>query len=102
MVENIQILGLDNFDDKEKERIIGLVGSHYKKIKRNLPGKLVLHAKKYEKDGDRCKYSFHAKVQIPNNLINVNGSDWDLAKALHMSLIKVENYTKTKFKTKGK
>jgi hypothetical protein len=102
MVNDIQILGLDDFNKNEKNKIIELTESHYGRIKRDLPGKLVLHAKKHEKDGDRCKYSFHARIQIPNNLINVNGEDWDLAKALHISLSKVENYAKNKFRTEGK
>jgi hypothetical protein len=102
MVNDIQILGLDDFNKNEKNKIIELTESHYGRIKRDLPGKLVLHAKKHEKDGDRCKYSFHARIQIPNNLINVTGADWDLAKALHISLSKVENYAKNKFRTEGK
>ncbi len=99
MVDDIQILGLDDFEDDEKSKIIELADSHYKKIKRDLPGKLVLHAKKHEKDGDRCKYSFHARIQVPNNIVNVNGEDWDLAKALHISLIKVEHYIKNRFRS---
>ena len=102
MVEDIQILGLDAFDEDEKTKIIELTGAHYEKIKRDLSGKLVLHAKKHEKDGDRCKYTFHARIQIPNNLVNVNGEDLDLAKAIHISLTKVENYTRNKFRTEGK
>jgi len=98
MVENIQILGLDKFNEIEKTKIIKLADLYYKKIKRDLPGKLVLHAKKHEKDGDRCKYSFHARLQIPNNLINVNGEDWDLNKALNISLTKVENYSRNHWK----
>tara|TARA_Y100000034_G_scaffold132887_1_gene196947 strand:- start:3774 stop:4082 length:309 start_codon:yes stop_codon:yes gene_type:complete len=102
MVEDIQILGLDDFDEDERAKIIDLTNMHYEKIKRDLPGKLVLHAKKHEKDGDRCKYSFHARIQIPNNLVNVNGEDWDLNTALNKALIKVENYTRNKFRTEGK
>jgi hypothetical protein len=47
-------------------------------------------------------YSFHARVQKPSNLINVEGSDWELEKALHKVLVKVENRIQDKFKTKGK
>jgi len=94
MVKNIQILGLNDFNEKEKEKIIDLTNSHYEKIKRSINGNLVLHAKKHEKDGDRCKYSFHVRLDAPNNLINVNGEDWDLNKALHISLTKVENYSR--------
>ena len=100
--KNIQILGLEDFDEAEKDKIISLSNNYYDKISRELPGKLVLHGKKHHSEGGRCRYSFHARIQIPNNLINVNGEDWDLAKALHISLSKVENYAKNKFRTEGK
>ena len=100
MVEDIQILGLDDFDEDERAKIIDLTNMHYEKIKRDLPGKLVLHAKKHEKDGNRHMYSFHAKIQLPNNIINVDDTDWILSTALHKVLKKVENNIAHKFKNK--
>ena len=102
MADDIQILGLDEFDELEINKIQDLANKHYDRIKRDLPGKLVLHGKKHNKEGKRCMFSFHAKIQVPNNLINVKDSDWDLAKALHKTLGKVENQVQNKFKTKGK
>ena len=102
MVENIQFLGLDDFEEMEKTKMLLLAEKHYEKFSRDLQGKLILHAKKHKKEGNRCMYSFHARVQKPANLINVRDSDWELEKALHKTLVKVENRIQDKFKTKGK
>ena len=92
MEENIQILGLKDFSGDEKSQIEEFSMRYYEKISRNLPGTLKIHAKKHDKAGERSKYSFHAKVQAPDNLINVKASDWELHKALHKVLSKVERY----------
>ena len=90
MDENIQILGLKEFNEDEQSDIEEFSLRYYEKIKRDLPGLLMIHAKKHDKAGERCKYSFHAKVQAPENLINVKDDDWELHKALHKVLRKVE------------
>ncbi len=102
MDENIQILGLRDFKDDEKMEIEEFSMRYYEKIKRDLPGLLSIHAKKHDKAGERCKYSFHAKVKTPESLINVKGDDWELHKALHKVLRKVESQVKHKFKSEGK
>ena len=98
MEENIQILGLKDFSEKEQNEVLELTQRYYEKIERNLPGLLKIHAKKHDKAGERSKYSFHAKVQLPESLINVRDDDWILATALHKVLKKVENQVKHKFK----
>ena len=97
-MHNIQVLGLDDFNDNEKKDIMDISMKHYKRIQRELPGVLWLHAKKHDKAGKRCKYSFHAKVKTTINIINVEESDWNLHKALHKLLIKVEDQIKHKYK----
>ena len=98
METNIQILGLKDFNEKEKSEVLELTQRYYEKIENNLPGLLKMHAKKHDKTGERCKYSFHVKIQAPENLINVKGDDWILATALHKVLKKVESQVKHKFK----
>lgn len=102
MEENIQILGLNDFDNNEQDAIYEYTMKYYEKIKRDLPGILKIHAKKHDKTGKRAKYSFHAKIQTSLNLINVRDDDWDLHKALHKVLRKVENKVKHKLKSEGK
>jgi ribosome-associated translation inhibitor RaiA len=94
MDENIQILGLKDFNDEERLQIEEYTKKYYEKIERDLPGTLRIHAKKHNKAGERSKYSFHAKVQAPENLINVKDDDWELHKALHKVLRKVETKVK--------
>ncbi len=96
VTDNIQILGMEGFDEKEREKILSYSENYYGKIKRDIPGKLVIHAKKHGKVGGRCMYSFHAKVQLPDNLVNVEDGDWILSTALHKVLKKVESNIKHK------
>ena len=92
MVDNIQVLGLKDFDKFEQERIIELANIYYDKISRSLSGKLVIHAKKYNSEGRRCMYSFHASIHSPDNLIDVSEDDWELDRAVHKVLKKVDLY----------
>ncbi len=102
MEENIQILGLDSFENKEKDKIMSYVERYSDKIFRNIVGDMIIHAKKHEKDGNRANYSFHIKIQTPETLISVRDDDWILSTALHKVLKKVENNIKHKFKVEGK
>jgi hypothetical protein len=97
--DNIQILGLEKFNEKEQKKIVEFSESYYEKINRKIEGNLVLHAKKHNKDGNRCMYSFHAKVQFPEEVLTVNDDDWILSTALHKTLKKVENHIDHKYKT---
>lgn len=98
MDENITIKGLDDFNDAEIEKIKALVESNYEKIKRDVTGKLILHAKKHNKDGNRAMYSFHGKIKTPDNLINVEDSDWLLSTAIHKVMNKLKNSAQNKFR----
>ncbi|MCD4760087.1 hypothetical protein K8R33_04325 [archaeon] len=98
MDKNITIKGLNQFDEKEIEKIKEIVSTNYIKIKREITGSLILHAKKHNKDGDRAMYSFHGKIQTPDNLINAEADDWLLATALHKVMNKLQASTKHKFR----
>jgi myosin-crossreactive antigen len=98
MDKNITIKGLDDFNEVEVEKIKSLVSTGYEKIKRDVKGTLVLHAKKHSKDGDRAIYSFHGKIKTPGNLINVEDSDWLLSTAIHKVMNKLKSSTQNKFR----
>ena len=101
-MKNFKILGLEAFDVVERDRIITLSDEYYEKIKRDVEGILVLHGKKHDKEGKQAKFSFHARLEAPNPVVEVKGDDWDLSKALHKVFRKVENAIQKKYKTKGK
>lgn len=98
MKPNFTIKGLDDFTEEEIVKIKELTYSNFDKISRDITGDLVLHAKKHNKDGNRAKYSFHAKIKTPDNLINVEDADWLLSTALHKVMNKLKNSTKNKLK----
>jgi predicted RNA-binding protein Jag len=99
--DNLSILGLDEFDEKEKRKIIEYSEKYVEKIFRDIRGTIKVHAKKHKKGGKRAKYSFHVRMEAPETLISVRGNDWILATALHKVFTKVENKIQHKFKTKG-
>ena len=101
MKENITIKGLDQFEDNEIAKIKELTYSNFEKISRDIKGDLVLHAKKHNKDGNRAMYSFHAKIQTPDNLINVEDTDWLLSTALHKTMNKLKNSVHHKLKNES-
>lgn len=98
MDKNITIRGLDNFKEKEVEKIKEIVSLNYEKLKRGITGNLVLDAKKHNKDGNRALYSFHGKIQTPENLINVKSSDWELEKAVHILMNKFQASAQNKLR----
>ena len=101
MRDDITIKGLDEFTEEEVKKIKELTFTNFEKISRDIKGDLVMHAKKHNKDGDRAKYSFHAKIQTPDNLINVEDTDWLLSTALHKTMNKLKNSVHHKLKNES-
>jgi ribosome-associated translation inhibitor RaiA len=99
----IKILGLEDFDFLEKDRIKQLVAEYYTKIERTLKGNLlILHLKKHNAEGSRAKISIHARIENPTFVTLARASDWDINKALHSVLKKLETEIEHKFKPKNK
>lgn len=101
MYENITILGLEDFDSKEKRKIVDYTNKYSEKFFRDVKGLMILHCKKHDKEGKRVKYSLHVKIETPATLISVKDDDWILATALNKVFNKVENRIQHKFKTEG-
>lgn len=98
MRDDITIKGLDDFTEDEVTKIKELTLANFEKISRDIEGDLIMHAKKHNKDGNRAKYSFHAKIQTPDSLINVEGDDWLLSTAMHKVMNKLKNSVHHKLK----
>lgn len=100
--DKIQVLGLDDFNTKEKNKILDYADNYAEKIFREINAdNMVIHAKKHDKAGKRAKYSFHVRIRSPTNLITAKDDDWILATALHKVFEKVKNEAQHTFKTKG-
>lgn len=98
MNKTITIKGLDDFTAEEVTKIKGITSSGNEKIQREVKGFLVIMAKKHEKDGNRAKYTFQGKINSPTAIINVSSTDWDLEKALHKLINKIQSSAQNKFR----
>lgn len=99
MVENIKIINLEEFDVEEKQIFDRLTEEYGDKLSRDLNGGLiVLHPKKYDKDGKRARYCINLRAEMPDFMFSAEAEEWDLAKALHKAFIKLENEVKKRFK----
>jgi len=98
MAKNITIKGLDSFNDIEVAKIREIASSGNEKIQRDVKGNLVIMAKKHEKDGNRAKYTFQGKIDSPSTILNVSSTDWELEKALHKLISKLQSSAQNKFR----
>jgi len=97
----IRYVDLKHFGIFDRMKIKSLSTKHAKRLERDVPNlDIVVHCKRYEKDGKASKYSFHAKLQRPI-VFATQASDWDLATAVHMVMGKLERAVQRKFKTEG-
>lgn len=97
----IRYVNLKQFGIFERMKIKTLSTKYAKKLERDLTNlDVILHCKKYEKDGQAAKYAFNAKIQKPV-IFATDASDWDLATAVHKVMGKLERGVQKKFKTEG-
>ena len=100
-MERIKLIGLENFDEIEKFDIQEMTKANYDKLSKEFEEiTLVLHAKKYDKSGKKCKYALNAKIEKGEGVLsNAKYADWDLKKTLHKLFDKLDYGIKHKFKT---
>ncbi|MBS3172393.1 hypothetical protein J4438_02340 [Candidatus Woesearchaeota archaeon] len=97
MDQNIILTGLENFDDIEKTKVNLILNSDLKKIK-GFSGTLQVQGKKLQKQGKKSSYVFTGKYQLPEDTIYAESNEWELEKALHSLINKVNNSVKHKYK----
>ena len=91
-METIQIKGIDELNDEEKELVNTLANEYYGKIQRGLKNitSMSLHIKQHSKTGNRHKSDIRVKVIAPSNSFESQESDWDLARTLHRVFKNIE------------
>ena len=103
-MDNIKLKGLDNFDKVEKSIVEEISIKGYDKILRDMKNAImIIHPKKYDIQGNKTRFLIYARVEVAESLIShAEASSWELQKAMHMIINKLENGIQHKFKTKGK
>ncbi|MEM4263758.1 MAG: hypothetical protein QW666_02580 [Candidatus Woesearchaeota archaeon] len=106
--EIVQFVGVSELEPMEQQTVQLLSTENYEKIKRAMKNitNLVIHVKKYEKGGERKKYSIHVRAICPTAAIeSCNADDFELPRALHKAFTDIKEQIKHKFHsdtTRGK
>jgi hypothetical protein len=86
----IKFIGLNELGDKDKETIIRVIDHDYEKTHSALKKAtaIVFHIKVLAK-GKAKKYSIHIRAEVPTKLITAKAVDWDIARATHKAMDKI-------------
>ena len=90
MIEQIQIKGIELLTEREKQEAEKIITKAYEKLKWKIKNDFLLNIaiKEYSKSGEnfnkRKKYSIHAEISGPIQIVEASAVDWDFNKTLHM------------------
>ncbi len=100
-MNRIEIKGMELLNEEEKKTVNKLFESYYPKIERIAKNDLSLkiNIKEYYKEGKNKKYSINAEAIFSGKKISSSSYDFDLARAIHKSMIKLETEIEHRFHT---
>ncbi len=79
----VQISGLEDEQPDQYEALYDIIRKAMKKISNvTTPRSLIVHVQAYKAEGDRAKYSLHARFQTAHRMYYLNHFDWDLNTAM--------------------
>ena len=97
---DIEITHEEILTEEEREIAKKLLNEYYPKIQRmtKTPIKIKIDIKEYDKEGKNKKYSINSQVIFSGKMLSSSSWDWDLARAIHKAMIKLENEAEHKWK----
>ena len=104
-MDNIVITGTDALGESEREQADKIIFASYEKIKRKTKTDFLfkvdikIPAKDRENLNKRKQYSVHATISGAVRKFEADSVDWDLNKALHIAITKIENEVEHTFHT---
>ena len=96
----IQFIGLKSLKDEDVTSLQRVTKTELPKIERELKkAKVIIDIKRFEKDGNRSKFSLHARLESPSLMFTAKADSWEIATATHMVFNKLSTEIQRKFKT---
>jgi ribosome-associated translation inhibitor RaiA len=91
-MEEIQIIGIDEIGDEDKDIVNKLANEYYEKLKRAIKNEISvrIHIKEHSKAGKRHKSDIRVQLIAPTRRFDAQESDWDLARTLHKVFENIE------------
>ncbi len=81
----IKFVGIHDMKSDEKQLFENLCDDHCEKFEKQFgrflkqDDEITLRIKKYNKDGERVKYSVHLHFPIPRTDLSATADDWDIS-----------------------
>ncbi len=102
---NVQFVGIKNLTEEENSILNDICNKSFQRLdKISKKAKLMLVIKKNEKKGAKPQYILDAHFNSPSLTIKAKSDDWELKKAVHILIDKLETEiikkTKPKFRQK--
>lgn len=100
-MEPIQITGIDDISEEDRDLVNKLANEYYVKIQRSLKNiiSIKLHIKQHSKTGKKHKSDIRVKVIAPTRIFEAQESDWDLARTLHRVFKNIERELEHRLRT---
>jgi hypothetical protein len=97
---DIEITNAEILTENERKSVDKLLKEYQLKIQRlaKTPVKLKIDIKEYDKEGKKSKYSINSQAIFTGKVFTSSSWDWDLSRAIHKAMIKLENEAEHKFK----
>jgi ribosome-associated translation inhibitor RaiA len=91
-MEEVEIKNIEILTPDEKKFTEKILDEYYKKIKRMIKDspKLTVHIKEYKTDGKGKKFSLNTELFFSGKKLKSESVDWDLTRALHKAMIKLQ------------
>ncbi len=99
-MDDIEITNIELLKEEEKKIAEKLLNEYFSKLQRmtKAPIKLKIKIKEYDKNGKKSKYSIDSRLMYSGKMLPSSSWDWDLARAIHKAMIKLENEAKHQWK----
>jgi len=102
---NIQFVGLNDlklekYDQQALQKICANEALKLQRAVNNENFSLHVHLKRYEKDGNRCKYAVNMRVEFPGRIVSISQDDWDWRTAVRKTFANAKNKVQKIFKSK--
>ena len=96
MVETIRLVGLNDLEDTQQEKLKDEAAKYYEKFGRYLRDitSFTVHIKEYKKEGTKCKYSLCVRLNAPSKIFEAEKTDWDFERTLHKTFKALDNEIK--------
>ena len=98
-MKEVEIKNIEILTDEQKKISEKIIEEYFKKIKRVLKEspKVTVQIKEYKKEGNKGRFSINANFFFAGKRIESDSMDWDLSKALHKAMIKIQNEIEYRF-----